>query len=213
MPLKPRIPGYDSGSIRLSDGALIMTLRNFSRRRLRIRNVIVRELPRVLSINSMVPGARMRDPFGEPMAPWPNGGRIALDRDLLRGKRRTARVELAKLAQRRHILQAGGRDCEANDAPHGVSDAASCSPGFNASLFPATTLFLTADAVTPDAKVWNRRRKRFVRRDLTTRIYYQLGGRRVDLDKNGVDDAIDIAFLQGRDADRDGVLDAVQQGR
>ena len=85
------------------------------------------------------------------------------------------------------------------------------SSGFNASLFPATTVLVTADAVTPRAKVWDRGRKRFVRRPLTCRIYYQFGGRRIGLNKNGLDDAIDIAFLQGRDSDGDGVLDEAER--
>jgi hypothetical protein len=79
------------------------------------------------------------------------------------------------------------------------------------SLFPATTLLVTADAVTPNAKVWNRRQRRYVRRDLTTRVYYQLGGRRIDFNKNGVDDAADIAFGQARDGDADGVIDEVDR--
>lgn len=72
-------------------------------------------------------------------------------------------------------------------------------------------MFVTAEAVTPNAKVWNRRRKRFVRRDLVTRVYNQFGGRRIDLNKNGVDDAIDIAFLKAPDRNGDGVLDELQR--
>ena len=120
-------------------------------------------------------------------------------------------VEVAQLGQRRQILEAvSSSDCNDNDAPAGLSDAPSCTPGFNASLFPATTMFLTADAVTPKAKVWNPRKKRFVTKALTSRIYYQFGGRRIDLNGNGVDDAIDIEFGQSRDANGDGVPDEAQ---
>ena len=91
-----------------------------------------------------------------------------------------------------------------------MSDAPSCNPGFNASLFPATTMFLTADAVTPNTKVWSPRKKRFVRKPLKSRIYYQFGGRRIDLNRNGVDDAIDIEFGKSADANGDGVPDEAQ---
>ena len=212
LPLKPRLPGYDSGTIAMDDGGFAMEFVNFDPRPMHIRNVIVRELPRVMSIGSMVPGGRMRDPFGEPFRPWRNGTRFALDKSRpLTRKRKSVKVELAQLGQLRHILEASGRSCNAGDAPGGLSDAASCEPGFNASLFPATTMFVTAEAVTPDAKVWNRRLKRFVRRDLVSRIYYQFGGRRIDLDKNGRDDAIDIAFFKAPDRNGDGVLDEVQR--
>ena len=215
LPLKPRIPGYDAGSISLIDGSLIIELINFIPfdRPMRIRNVLVRQLPRVMSIDSMVPAARMRDPFGEPFRPWADTARHLLPKAaVLKGKRDEVRLKVAHLEQRRHILtRVGPRECEAGDAPFGVSDAARCAAGFSVSLFPSTTLLLTADAVTPNAKVWDRRRKRFRRRDLTTRIYYQLGGRRIDFNKNGVDDAADIAFGQARDSDADGLIDEVDR--
>jgi hypothetical protein len=212
LPLKPRLPGYDSGTIDLDDGAFEIAFVNPDGPPIRIRNVIVRELPRVMSIGSMVRGARIRDPFGERFRPWKNGSRFVLDttRPLTR-KRNKVKVEVAQLGQRRHILETFGRDCDTSDAPAGVDDAASCAPGFNASLFPATTMFVTAEAVTPDAKVWNRRRKRFMRTDLVSRIYYQFGGRQIDLNKNGTDDAIDIAFLKAPDRNVDGVIDDVQR--
>jgi hypothetical protein len=214
LPLKPRIPGYDAGTVSLVDGSLILELVNFVRpgRPMRIRNVLVRQLPRVMSIDSMVPGGGMRDPFGERFRPWPNGSELLLPRArVLQGKRDRLRLDVASLEQRRHILTQVRPGCQAGDAPGGLPDAARCTGGPVVSLFPATTLLVTADAVTPNAKVWNRRRKRFVRRDLTTRVYYQLGGRRIDFNKNGVDDAADIAFGQARDGDADGVIDEVDR--
>jgi hypothetical protein len=212
LPLKPRLPGYDAGSLDLDDGSFAIAFSNLGARPMKIRNVIVRELPRVMSIDSMVPGGRMKDPFGEPFRPWRFGTRFALDKSRpLTRKRDTVKVDLAQLGDQRRILNAVGRDCDTSDAPGGLPDAASCAPGFNASLFPATTTFVTAEAVTPDAKSWNRRLKRFVRKDLVSRIYYQFGGRRIDLNKNGLDDAIDIAFLKAPDRNGDGVLDEFQR--
>ena len=214
LPLKPRIPGYDGGTISLVDGTLVIDVVNFIDTDLpmRIRNVLVRQLPRVMSIDSMIPGARMRDPFGEPFRPWAGGSELLLPKArVLQGKRDRIRLEVAQLDQRRHILTALPEGCDAHDSPAGLSDSLRCGPGFDVSLFPATTLLLTAEAVTPHAKVWNRRRKRYVRRDLITRIHYQLGGRRIDFNKNGVDDAADIAFGLARDSDFDGVIDEVDR--
>ena len=179
---------------------------------MRLRNVVVRQLPRVMSINSMLPRARIRDPFGERFSAWPGGTKRMLTKGRrLPRKRRSLEIEVARLRERRHILAPVDQSCGQSDAPNGLSDSAACNAGFNASLFPATTVLMTADAVTPRAKVWDRGRKRFVRRSLTSRIYYQFGGRRIDLNKNGVDDAIEIAFLQGRDSDGDGVLDEAER--
>ena len=44
-----------------------------------------------------------------------------------------------------------------------------------------------------------------------SRIYYQFGGRRIDFNKNGLDDAIDIAFLKAPDRNGDGVIDEFQR--
>jgi hypothetical protein len=224
LPLKPRLPGYDSGHINLNNGALTIDFTNFGRRRMRLRNVVVSELPRVLSIDSMVPGGRMMDPFGEPFLPWPRGTRVLLQKPrIIRARRGRLVLPVAFMRERRHILERveGGREglrgrggCSVGDSQEeGVSDAPVCLAGFNASLFPATTLLITADAVAPRSKVWSPRRKRFVRRSLTSRIYYQIGGRRPDLNGNGVDDAIDVAFGRSPDRNGDGVPDEAQLPR
>jgi hypothetical protein len=213
LPLKPRIPGYDAGDVSLINGALIWEIFNFVEpgEPMRIRNVLVRQLPRVMSIDAMVPGAGIRDPFGLRFRPYPNVSQHFLPRaSVLKGRRDEVRLAIAGLEQRRHILEPVRAGCDVGDSAAGP-DSAKCGGGFNVSLFPATTLLITADAVTPDAKVWDRRRKRFVRRDLTTRVHYQLGGRRIDFNKNGVDDAADIAFGQARDSDADGVIDEVDR--
>jgi hypothetical protein len=212
LPLKPRLPGYDSGSLDPSNGLMVMAFTNFFSDSMTLRNVVIRQLPRVMSINSMLPRARIKDPFGERFSPWPNGTKRMLTKGRrLRGKRKSLEIEVARLRARRHVLEFVPGGCGDSDAPRGVDDSSVCNSGFNASLFPATTVLVTADVVTPRAKVWDRGRKRFVRRSLTSRIYYQFGGRRIDLNKNGLDDAIDIAFLQGRDSDGDGVLDEAER--
>ena len=87
----------------------------------------------------------------------------------------------------------------------GLSALGLVAPGgaYAASSCPIT--YGSADDAKPN-KVYL-----FVRRDLTTRVYYQLGGRRIDLNENGVDDAADIAFGQARDSDVDGVIDEVDR--
>lgn len=108
----------------------------------------------------MLPRARIWDPFGERFSAWPNGTKRMLTKGRrLRGKRRSLEIEVARLRERRHVLEFVPGGCGDSDAPKGVDDAAVCNSGFNASLFPATTVLVTADAVTPRAKVWDRGRK------------------------------------------------------
>jgi hypothetical protein len=187
---------------------------NFGGLPMEIRNVDVRELPRVLSIDSMVPGAgAFRDPFGTRFRSLGGAQKVRVRRQRpIRGPKQSIQLPVAEMADGPHILQAGEDDaCDAADAPNGLPDAARCGAGFDVSLFPSTTLLLTADAITPNAKVWNPRRKRFVRRDLKSKIWFQVGGRTPDFNKNGVDDAVDIEFGDEPDANEDGVPDSAQQ--
>jgi hypothetical protein len=101
----------------------------------------------------------------------------------------------------------------ADDSPVPGDTDAPCRAGFNASLFPATTFLITADAVSAPTRAFDPRRKRFVRKRLTSRIYYQVGGIHPDLNRNRVDDAIDIAFGASDDDNDDGVPDDAKRGR
>jgi hypothetical protein len=198
----------------VDDGVMSIQMTNFDANPMLIRNVRVRELPRVLSIDSMVAGAAFRDPFGQRFRPIPGGShRVRVRRKRpIRGQKQTISLEVAEMADGRQILERGEDDgCDSFDAPFGLSDAARCGSGFDVSLFPSTTLLLTADAITPNARFWNRRRKKFVRRDLKSRIWFQVGGRAPDFNENGVDDAVDIEFGQEPDANEDGVPDSAQR--
>lgn len=92
-------------------------------------------------------------------------------------------------------------------------DSAACKPDWNVGLFPATTLYLTARVVQPNARQWDPRRKRYVRKDLVSRVFYQVGGIHPDLNKNRVDDAVDIASDASQDRNDDGVPDEAQRRR
>jgi hypothetical protein len=213
LALKPRLPGYDTGTLDSDDGSFDVQFSNFSGDPIEIRNVIVRELPRVMSIRSMVPGASIRDPFGEPFRALQRR-RVAVGRKppIARGKSMSLRI--ARMRDERAILQEVDDDCDVQDSPvPGDVDAATCQGGFDASLFPATTFLITADAVTGPTRVWDSRRKRYVRRELTSRIYYQVGGIHPDLNRNRIDDAIDIEFGDSDDRNGDGVPDEVKRRR
>jgi hypothetical protein len=207
LPLKPRLPGYDTGTLDIETGSFDINFENFNPIPIELQNVVVRRLPRVLSIDSMVSGGNFHDPFGEPFRPLAKARTVLRDSRPITRKRGLS-VRVARLSQEREILESVDDKCEIEDSPvRGDPDAPVCAPGFNASLFPGTTFLITADAVSAPTRVYNPRRKRFERKSLTSRIWYQVGGIVPDLNHNRVDDAIDIAFGDSDDENDDGVPD------
>jgi hypothetical protein len=213
LTLKPRLPGYDTGTIDSDDGSFDLEFSNFAGDAMEIRNVVVRRLPRVMSIDEMVPGGNMRDPFGEPFRPLTKPRTVLRDSRPITRKRSLS-VRIARMSEQRAILEEIDAKCDGGgDSPVAGDDDAPCQAGFNASLFPATTFLITADAVSAPTRVFDPKRKRFVRKSLTSRVYYQVGGVTPDLNRNGVDDAIDIEFGTSDDANDDGVPDDAKRGR
>jgi len=84
------------------------------------------------------------------------------------------------------------------------------SAGVNIDLFPATTLYLTATVIDPNAKHWDPAAKTFVTGPVESHLFYQIAGRHPDLNRNGVDDFIDILQGKSKDTNGDGVPDEVQ---
>jgi hypothetical protein len=213
LPLKPRLPGYDVGTLDSDDGSFKVDFSNFvAAAPMDLRNVVVRELPRVLSIEQMVAGGNLSDPFGEPFRPFGRSRVVLRDSRPLTRKRGVS-VRVARMSQEREILEEVDGKCEAGDSPVASDTDAPCKAGFNASLFPSTTFLITADAVSAPSRVFDARRKKFVRKSLTSRIYYQVGGIHPDLNRNRVDDAIDIEFGDSEDDNEDGVPDEAQKRR
>jgi hypothetical protein len=139
----------------------------------------------------MVPGARMVDTYGRAFAPWPESTRRIVEKPTKIAKGGELKLTVARLNQRRHIVDTvDARVCESQDRLRGA-DTRGCRRGVMVDLFPATTLYLTATVVDPNAKHWDPKRKRYVSGPVTSHLFYQIAGRRLDLNKNGVDDYLD----------------------
>ena len=74
-------------------------------------------------------------------------------------------------------------------------------------LFPSTTIYVTATVVDPKAKYWDREKRGYVTGPLSSQFFYQIAGRHPDLNKNGIDDYIDIATGRSKDTRVKGVPD------
>jgi hypothetical protein len=214
LALQPRLPGYDAGTLDATDGAFSIDFANLNNSApFILRNVVVRELPRVLSINAMRRNVkRLVDWTGRSFPAWPKTERLVLreSKPLRRGQ--DISITVARLAQSRHVFERIGKNCEGQDnrIPN-RRDVSRCRPGISVGLFPATTLYLTATVIDPRAKHWDPRAKKFVVGPLASYVFYQLGGRHPDLNRNHIDDLIDIATKNSADRNHDGVPDEAQK--
>ena len=232
LTLQPRMIGYDAGALDAADGALRLSLFNIDNptRVLQVRNLQVFQLPRVASIEAMVPGARLVSWQGLPVLPWKMGHRLACaGGDYGSGcsaklGRTPASIAVSKLAQGRHIAQRFDGACLQGPPPAGLGNAPRDSvkspdvnecpnAGFSLDLFPATMLYITATIVDPAALHWDVTTKKMIVGPVTSQVFYQLAGRHPDLNRNGVDDYIDIATGTSKDPDHTGVPGEVKRCR
>jgi hypothetical protein len=225
LTLHPRMVGYDAGALDAASGGLDLGFFNVDNAAapLIVSDVVVQELPRVLSLQNMVQGGPMTSFDGVPVLPWKStkmGLRAPLAGD-------TQHLRLAALSQGRHIFnkysgQCGGTGSSGGSSgsppppgdsifdPEGVNDCP--SKGTSLDLFPSTTAFVTATVTDPNARHWDPVSSQYVVGPVVSRVYFQLAGRHPDLNRNGIDDAIDIDNGTSNDTSPpDGVPDEVQR--
>ena len=215
LALHPRIAGFDSGTLDSSDGTFALNAFNFDAAQLVLSNVRVMFLPRVLAIDSMLPKAeKLTDIFGEPLEPW-GKAEAQIGKGVV--TRKGLRIPITKLARGPHFLEkTDAAVCKGEgrgDRSGEQRDTYGCKLGMVAALFPATTTYLSATVTDPAAKHWDAEKKDYVVGPVSTQIFYQVAGRHPDLNRNGVDDFVDIAMGKARDGNKDGVVDSVQLRR
>lgn len=225
LTLQPRMVAYDTGALDAADGTYNLNFFTIDdpARPLLIGNLTISELPRVASIDSMVKGADLKTWQGFPVRPWKSERKLcektnqATTEGCFVTLRDVLKVNAAKLSQGRHIVQKFSGKCPASP---GLSPKDSKTPpdvnecpekGINIDLFPATTVYITATVVDPAAKHWDPAQKTFVVGPVESRLFVQIAGRHPDLNRNGIDDFIDITTGKSTDTNGDGVPDEVQK--
>src|SRR5262249_35032427 len=195
LTLQPRMVGYDTGALDAADGAYNLNFFTIDdpARPLLIGNLTVTELPRLMSIGSMVRGGKMETWQGLPFAPWSSPQRKLCDRPEQAVREgcfvrlsEAATVIAAKLSQGRHVAQfydgkcplvAGGGSSDSSKA----TDVNNCpEKGYSIDLFPSTTIYVTATIVDPAAKHWDPAQNTFVTGPVESRLFYQIAGRHPD---------------------------------
>jgi hypothetical protein len=225
LSLQPRMAGYDTGALDAADGTFTLNFFNIDNpsRPLLLGDVVVSELPRVASIDSMVRGAKLQDRHGRPVAPWKAERKLCDRKDLAATEgcyvhlQDVQTVTVTRLMQGRHVVAKHDGKCT-EGSPRGAGDSSrppdvnNCpTAGINTDLFPSTMVYVTATVIDPAVKHWDPTTKTFVVGPVESRLFYQIAGRHPDLNRNGIDDFIDIATGTSKDANGDGVPDEVQQ--
>ncbi len=209
LALHPRAMSFDAGTVDSATGDFAIAAMNINGPPMRLDSVVVQLLPRLLSIDSMLAAnKRLMDVRGIPFTPWEAVKTTKIGRVLEKGA--SLPIKVAKLSDKRHVVERVEKECNREDRLQGP-DTGSCRPGYNVDLFPATTLYVQATTTDPAAKYWDAKQKKYVTGPLTTHAFVQVVGRHPDLNKNGVDDYIDILNQRARDRNRDGVPDEVQR--
>jgi len=212
LTLHPRMVGYDAGALDASDGSLDLSFFNMDdpSRPLDVSNVVLQQLPRVLSLLNMVQGGPLASFDGQPITPWSKtnlniGGSLAAN---------PASIAIGRMGDPRHIFKQFSGNCggEIGDSQDPDFEVNNC-PDFGTSLdmFPSTTSFVSATVTDPNATHYDPVQRKLVVGPLQSRVFFQLAGRHPDLNRNHQDDAIDIGDGKSTDTNKDGVPDEVQQ--
>lgn len=193
MSLNPRLHAFDAGTLDTIGGNLNLGVFNLGEAPLQLANLQMRELPRVIALDQMVRDGRIADFTGMPFEPWPQTTRTLVEKASVDPGRGLS-LPIARLDQKRHVYEViTPEDClkALGDRLGGGPDTTDCFPGTNIDLFPSTTMYFIGESVDPQATYWDPAQKRYVRGPLASRTYYQVTGRRLDTDRNGVDDYVD----------------------
>lgn len=212
LPLHPRMVAYDAGALDSIDGTFDVRVFNMDPTRpLLIRDVRVFELPRVLSINSMLAGKPMFTWDDLPVVPYRSK---ELPNVAIRDEQVLA---VASLKQGHTIFIDHDRQRPNNpvigaaDAPNPAREVNEIAHGIATGLFPSTIVYITMTVVDPDAEHWDPAQARMVRGPVESKLFYQLRGVRPDLNHNGDDDLVEI-YQGAPDTNGNGVIDTVEGG-
>ena len=221
LTLHPRMAGFDRGALDLASGDFEMAMYNTDAAAggITISDLQILYLPRLVDINAMLEGAKMVDVRGIPVVPHGSCDpkRCQPRRTFELGNSR--KFHLGKLTDDRFVdIIHDGSDCDPGKVSVAAADMEGgslryCVSGNSLSLFPATSVYVTATIVDPDARYFDRTTGSYVNGPLESKVFYQFVGIAPDLNDNGVDDLIDIREGTSVDENENGVIDEAEPER
>ncbi len=219
LTLHPRMAGFNRGAADLASGDFAMAMFNPAPASgdLTIADMRIQFLPRLASIDSMLVGEEPRDARG--LRIQPHGScdpkRCKPKRDFSLSDSR--RFHLGQLNDDRFVdIVHKAEGCEPGTLRKpAVADAEGvsldyCFEGYSLSLFPATSVYVTATVVDPNARYWDREAGEYVEGPLESKVFYQFAGMVPDFNDNGIDDLIDLREGNAVDDNENGVIDSAE---
>lgn len=216
LDLHPRMADFDIGTADLASGDFTMMMFNPNPQAgdLIIRDMKIQYLPRLADINAMLDDVPLVDVRGFPINP--NGSCNPRNSFELN---KNKKFRLAKFNDERSVdIIYDSSNCKpsiVNSKPGDMEngEVSYCLDGNALSLFPSTTVYVTATVVDPKAKYFDPQIGDFVVGPLETKIFYQFTGIVPDFNENGIDDLIDIREGTSVDENNNGVPDNVEPGQ
>jgi hypothetical protein len=227
--LHPRLIGFNAGTADLNSGDFNVRAFNIGNPMI-IEDLQVQFLPRMLSIESMINGARMLDVRGNPVTPLRTSEAYRPVRSL--EVRDSADIRIATFRDPRTVdvfydkskckprgqgggQPGGGSPQPTATSPRGPGDTKVgeidyCPDGWAISLFPSTYVYLVATIVDPNARHWDRAQGKYVDGPLRTKVFHQFAGMLPDFNHNGIDDLIDIRTNTSPDRNQNGIIDSAE---
>ncbi len=214
LTLHPRMAGFNTGAADLASGDFAMAMFNPDPDAgdMIIRDMNIQFLPRLVDIDAMIVGEKMRDVRGTPIVAHGNCNPTR-NFELKDSKE----FHLSKLSDDRFVdIIYDSSNCTpglitaSGDAISG--SLVYCPEGNSLSLFPSTSVYVTATIIDPNARYFDRNIGDYVNGPLESKVFYQFVGIVPDFNNNGVDDLIDIREGNSIDKNGNGVPDEVDQG-
>ncbi len=215
--LHPRFISFDVGAADLISGDFIMTVFNPNPDDgdLIIRDFQIQYLPRLANIETMMEGVDLQDFRGNPIVP--QGDCSSRPNFELKD---IEKFRLGKLSDKRYLdITYDSTNCKRGIIKdNGTGDVIGgelqyCPHGTALSLFPSTTVYVTATVIDPDARYFDLGIGDFITGPLESKVFYQFAGIVPDFNENGVDDLIDIREGTSVDENGNGVPDEVEPGQ
>lgn len=217
LTLHPRMAGFDAGAADLASGDFEMAMFNPDPDAgdMIIRNMNIQYLPRLMDIDAMLVGEKMRDIRGTPIEAHgscdPRACIPRKDFDLKISKK----FHLANLSDDRFVdIVYDSKDCKQGSvnapADKETGEEIYCPDGNALSLFPSTSVYVTATIVDPNARYFDQKTGGYINGPLESKVFYQFVGIVPDFNENGVDDLIDIRKGTSKDNNGNGVVDDVE---
>jgi hypothetical protein len=216
LTLHPRTVGFNTGAADMASGDFELSLFNTDPEAglLIIEDMRVLFLPRLMYIDSMLADAKMLDYRGIEVLPYQTENLKIIGEQLPYKLGDQFSFKLSNLADPRHVdITYDATGCVKGFKPPTDVDKGEieyCPDGTVLSLFPATSVYIMALVVDPDAEYFDPESGELVNGRLASWVFYQFAGFVPDYNKNGVDDLLDIRDGKSSDDNRNGVPDEAE---